>query len=95
MTTVSIVWRLLAAFTLGLLFYAGLKLTVTLLPETRHPILLTVASFWARTLAVLLAMLYMIRDRWEYAVLCIAAFSLGRAAVLKLFTRGEAKPKCT
>jgi len=95
MSALSVVWRFCAAFALGALFYAGLQFTVTRLPETRHPILLTLASFWARTLAVLMAFLYMMRERWEYAILCLVGFTVGRAAVLKMFARTEAKPKCT
>lgn len=91
MTTAGIIWRLWAGLALGIFFYAGLNLTVRHLPGARHPALLTVTSFWVRTLLVLAGFLFMIQEHWEYALAALAGFTVGRAAVLKLSARRQTR----
>jgi len=95
MTPVSVIWRLCAALALGVFFYAGLRFTVERLPQTRHPILLTLSSFWVRTIAIVAAFLFMSKEHWQYAVICLVGFTLGRAVVMKILAPVQAGTKCT
>jgi len=95
MNATSIIWRFWAALALGVFFYAGLSLTVRFLPQARHPVVLTLVSFWTRMLTVLAGFLFMIKERWEYGVICLAGFTVGRAATLKFLARQEPRTKCT
>ncbi len=79
----SLILRLLAGTALGLFFYAGLWLTVRSLPQARHPVLLTLGSFWIRTLVVLASVLLLMKGRWQYVVVCLVGFLAGRVAVWK------------
>jgi F1F0 ATPase subunit 2 len=81
MNAVALVSRVLAGMALGAFFYFGLWLTVRALFETRYAVLLTLASFWARTLVVLAGFLYLIQGQWQYAIACVTGFLIGRAAV--------------
>jgi F1F0 ATPase subunit 2 len=79
----SVIVRLLAGAALGLFFYYGLWLTVRSLPRTRHPVLLTLGSFWIRTLVVIASVLLLMKGRWQYVVVCLVGFLIGRIAVWK------------
>ncbi len=79
----SVIVRLLAGTALGLFFYAGLWLTVRSLPRARHPVLLALGSFWIRILVVLAGVLLLMKGRWQYLVVCLVGFLVGRIAVWK------------
>jgi len=81
MNAMELGWRVLAGIALGAFFYLGLWLTVRKVTETRHPVLLTLASFWIRTLVVLAGFLYLMQGHWQYAAACVAGFVAGRVAV--------------
>jgi F1F0 ATPase subunit 2 len=81
MNPIALLSRMLAGMALGGFFYLGLWLTVRQLVPTRHPVLLTVASFWIRTLVVLAGFLYLMRGHWQYAIACLIGFVMGRMAV--------------
>jgi F1F0 ATPase subunit 2 len=93
-TAVSIFSRLLAGAALGVFFYTGLWVTVHGLLTTRHPTLLTLGSFWIRTLVVLASFLFLMRGRWQYALTCVAGFMMGRVAVSKSLRVQAARAKC-
>jgi len=48
---------------------------------TRHPVLLTLTSFWIRTLVVLGSFLYLMQGHWQSAVACLLGFVAGRVVV--------------
>lgn len=80
MSAIAIVGVLLAGVALGLFFFGGLWLTVARLTTARHPAILAVASFWIRTAVVAGAMLLVIRQHWQYGLILILGFALGRVA---------------
>ena len=94
MNAISIVSRLLAGAALGVFFYAGLWVTVRALLTTRYPTLLTLGSFWIRTLAVLASFLFLMKGRWQYALTCVVGFTVARVAVSKSLRVQAARTKC-
>ncbi len=81
MNAPALLSRLMAGAALGGFFYLGLWLTVRAVITSRHPVALTLVSFWIRTVVVLAGFLYLMQGRWQYAVACVAGFVAGRAAV--------------
>lgn len=82
-SSVQIVTMLLAGFGLGLFFFWGLWRTVRMLPASRHPALLAVASFWARA-AVVAAGLALISSRsWVDTVACLIGFAAARMVLIR------------
>lgn len=90
----SLLLAVISGFAIGVFFYAGLWLTVRWMLVTRHPVWLTVASFWVRTLVTIAAFLLVMNGRWENALAALAGFALGRAATAWLPHKGE-QPRCT
>ena len=78
MNSLSIILRFIAGIALGIFFYGGLWLAIRRLPESRHPVLLTVCSFWVRTLVVLGGFFFLMDSHWEYTVTTIIGFTFGR-----------------
>jgi len=81
MNLLAMILRLLGGLALGILFYTGLWLTVRRLPLTHHPVALTLASFWIRTLVMILGLVWVMHGRWEYALFCLAGVLIARMAV--------------
>lgn len=79
-----------AGIVIGIFFYGGLWLTVRALITSRHPVLLSLASFWTRTVIALAGILLAAQGRWQGAVACLAGFALGRGAVSLLLNRRRA-----
>ncbi len=77
----NIALRLAAGAAMGVCFYGGLWLTVRALLTSAHPVLLSVASFWGRTLAVVGGFLLVANGRWTNAAAALAGFAAGRAIV--------------
>lgn len=74
----------LAAITglmLGVFFYGGLWFTVQRLPAARHPVVLTLGSFWIRLLVVLGGFLLVTHGSWVNAVVCLIGLLCGRVVV--------------
>jgi len=94
MNAIELVSRMLAGMALGGFFYLGLWLTVRALPVTRHPVLVTLASFWIRTLVVLAGFLYLMKGHWQYAVACVAGFVIGRVVVTIPLRVQTVRAKC-
>jgi F1F0 ATPase subunit 2 len=84
----------LAGIAIGVFFYGGLWFTVRHLVTTRHPVWLTLASFWGRTAVTLAAFLLVVNGRWENALAALAGFGLGRLLVSQLSRKGG-QPRCT
>ncbi|MGD1095009.1 MAG: ATP synthase subunit I [Bryobacteraceae bacterium] len=80
---------LAAGLALGILFYGGLWMTVCRLPGSAHPVILTVGSFWLRTVITVGGFLLVMNGRWQNAVVCMFGFAGGRLAVSRFL------PKCT
>lgn len=95
MTGISIILSLLAGVTLGGLFYGGLWFTVCRLPGARHPALLALASFWIRSLLVLGGLVLLMKQRWQYGLLALVGFTVGRFAIAKLLPERGPAAKCT
>ena len=68
----------LAGFCLGILFFGGLWMTVRAIPRSRHPVALTVASFWVRTVMVIAGLLLAMDGLWQRALACLVGFILAR-----------------
>jgi F1F0 ATPase subunit 2 len=71
----------------GVLFYAGLWLTVRRMPVTRHPASLTLASLLLRFALALGGLLSVLHGQWPNAAAYLAGFSAARLAVSKVVTR--------
>jgi len=95
MSGVSIVLSLLAGVMLGSLFYGGLWFTVRRLPVARYPALLALASFWIRSLIVLAGLVLLMKQRWQYGIIALAGFTLGRLAIAKFLPEKRPEAKCT
>ncbi len=81
---------------LGIFFYGGLWFTVRHLAASRHPVVLTLSSFWLRMLVVLAGFVFMTRGSWQDAVICLAGVLAGRIAVSKFVAgREPGTPRCT
>jgi F1F0 ATPase subunit 2 len=94
MSSLMILVLLSSGVALGVVFYGGLWLTVRWLATARNPVLLTLCSFWVRTLIVLASFLFLMQGRWEYAVISLLGFTMGRFAVSRYLPLQEARPKC-
>lgn len=92
---ISIILSLLAGMTLGGLFYGGLWFTVRRLPESRHPALLALASFWIRSLIVLAGLVLLMKQSWQYGLLALVGFTVGRFAIAKFLPEKGPAAKCT
>jgi F1F0 ATPase subunit 2 len=90
----GVILRLLAGAALGVFFYGALWFTVRALPAARHPVLLTLGSFWIRTLTVVAGILLLMNGRWQYALVCLAGFMLGRLAVSRSLAKQATRPRC-
>ena len=89
MNPLSIILRLLGGTALGILFYTGLWLTVRQLPHSRHPIALTLASFWIRMLVLLAGLIWAMRGPWAYVLFCLVGLWIGRSAVSKMVSESQ------
>jgi len=90
----NVILSLLAGTMLGGFFYGGLWFTVRRLPESRHPALLALASFWLRSLIVLASMVFLMKLRWQYGLIALVGFPLGRFAIAKFLPQKGPAAKC-
>lgn len=95
MSAAGIVAASLAGVALGAFFYGGLWLTVARLNTTRHPAILALASFWMRSLAVLLGVVFFARQGWQLGLIVIPGFAAGRLAISFFLRERRAAVKCT
>ena len=79
----------LAGFGLGMLFYGGLWMTVRAISKSRHPIVLTVASFWVRTGGVIAGLLFAMDGLWQRALACLVGFIFARIMLSRWIPRNH------
>jgi len=91
----AITLSVLIGVALGLFFYGGLWFTVRRLATSPHPVLLTLGSFWIRTLVVLAAFVFLTRAGLEHVAFAMASFILGRLAVSRFIPARRPVTKCT
>ena len=83
----SVVLSFAAGLLVGGLYFVGLWMTVSRLPDARRPLLLLAGSTVVR-LALLLGAIYLIMDgRWERLAACVVGVLVARTAVLVLRRR--------
>lgn len=73
-----IIVALVAGFSLGMLFFGGLWLTVRALPRSRYPAALMLGSFWGRTALVVAGFIVVLGRRWQNALVCLVGFLIAR-----------------
>jgi F1F0 ATPase subunit 2 len=95
MNTLAFLVRFAGGLAVGIFFYWGLWFTVNRLATSRYRALLLISSFGIRTLVVLSGFLLLIERRWDYALLCLIGFAMGRIVVMKLMVGRQARAKCT
>jgi len=91
----NVLFSLAAGVLLGGFFYGGLWLTVRMLLATRHSVLLTICSFWGRTLVTLAGFFFAMNGKWQNAFACLAGFGFGRVVVSALLPKTGGAPRCT
>lgn len=84
-----------AGILIGAFFYGGLWFTVRALLVTCHPVLLTISSYWFRTVIALVAFLFAMNGSWQNALACLAGFGFGRVVVSALLPKSGGVPRCT
>jgi len=84
---------LLAGFGLGLLFFGGLWLTVRALAKSRHPAVITLASFWGRTALVIAGLLLAMDGLWQRAVACMVGFIIARIVISRWIPKNHSAGK--
>lgn len=85
---ISLSLILLAGFGLGVLFYGGLWITVRALPNSRHPAMLALGSFWGRGAVVIAGFILLMAGSWQKAIVCLAGFVLARIVLARWIPRG-------
>lgn len=78
MTLLQTLVLFLVGAVLGLIFYGGLWLTVDRLPTARHPVWLTLSSFWVRAGVVIFGLLLVIKGGWQHGLIVVVGFTAAR-----------------
>lgn len=91
-------WRqvlltLLVGIVLGTAYFGGLWLTVRRLPTARHPALLSLGSFFIRTLVTMLGFYLVMGSQWERLLLCLGGFLLARTVLMHRWGPAPARPE--
>ncbi|NLJ29055.1 ATP synthase subunit I [Desulforhabdus amnigena] len=72
-----------AGMGIGLFYFGGLWMTVSRIRSVRHPAVLSLVSFWGRTVLSLWGF-YLIMDRnWVNLLVCLAGFLLARWIMIR------------
>jgi len=70
---------LFAGLILGLLYFSGLWLTVKNMQKSRSPVALTLVSFFVRTAAIMLVLIFVARQgNYINIIVLLAGFIIGR-----------------
>jgi len=67
---------------LGLFYFGGLWLTLQRLPRLKHPAALALASFFGRTVIVVLVIFLVARDSWQRIAACLVGFLAVRGLMI-------------
>lgn len=81
MTFLQTLVLFLVGAVLGLIFYGGLWLTVHRLPTARHPVWLTLSSFWIRVGVVIFGLLLVVKGGWQHGLISVVGFTAARFSV--------------
>ena len=95
MNGVAMVLSFFGGAVLGGFFYGGLWFTVRRLPDSRHPALLALGSFWIRSLVVLAGLVLLMKQSWQYGLLALIGFTVGRVAIARFLPDKRPAAKCT
>jgi F1F0 ATPase subunit 2 len=91
MTTTDVLYLVLA-FTAGLglagLHFAGLWLTISRLPQSKHPGLLMIVSLIIRLGITLTAIYFVMGGHWQRLLACVAGFLIGRLVCVRIWGQG-------
>lgn len=85
---IALVLAWAAGSALGLFYFGGLWLTVRRLPAHRYSVPLFLGSFAARTAVVLAGFYWVMGDRWERALACLAGFIMVRQLLVSRLRAG-------
>ena len=88
---ISFSLMLMAGFSLGMLFFGGLWLTVRALPKSRHPTMLALSSFWGRATMVIVGFILLPAGSWQKALICLAGFVVARIVLTRWLSRSTAE----
>ncbi|MFZ3382752.1 MAG: ATP synthase subunit I [Candidatus Methanoperedens sp.] len=84
-----LIFSLVAGILLGIFYFGGLWLTVKNLPVSRNPYILTLGSFFARTVISLFGFYMVARGgHWERLLVCLSGFIL-----MKIFLVYRLRPE--
>ena len=75
---------------LGALYFGGLWLTVWYVAHSRSPALLTLGSFWTRTVVCLSGFYGVMHSQWERVLMCLLGFVCARSLFVHAVRRSEA-----
>jgi F1F0 ATPase subunit 2 len=84
---------LLAGFALGGFYFGGLWWTVQRLPASRSPGLLTLASFFGRTVVALAGFYFVSGGQWQRLLACLGGFVAARFILVQRWGRLAGGPK--
>ncbi|MEA1940458.1 MAG: ATP synthase subunit I [Candidatus Caldatribacteriota bacterium] len=85
---------LLIGLGLGILYFAGLWLTLKNMNQVRSPILLTLGSFILRTAVIFLVLIFVARKgEWVNILILLAGFIIGRIFLSRRIGTKEDKTK--
>jgi F1F0 ATPase subunit 2 len=79
----SLLLAFIAGLVLGLIYYAGLWVTIQRLPQSNHPGVLAAVSLFLRLGLVLVAFYLVMGGRWERLLACLAGFLLARTLLTR------------
>lgn len=86
-----IVLAWIAGAGLGVFFFGGLWLTVMRLPSSRHPAILTLASFFGRIIVTLAGFYFISGGELARLVAALVGFLLARQVLVNRWRPGPAK----
>jgi F1F0 ATPase subunit 2 len=89
MTVAALLFIFGLGMVIGVFFFGGLWLTVRRIPESRHPGLLSLGSFFTRAAVSLLAFYYVTGGHWKGILACLAGFFLMRILFTHLLNPGR------
>ena len=87
LTFYDILVPLIGGMFLGLVFFAGLRLTTTRLLHSTRPALLATASLAVRILILLVGIWYLGAGQWERYLLCLLGIMVARYGLLFFLAR--------
>jgi F1F0 ATPase subunit 2 len=78
-----IIGSLLWGSVLGFIYFGGLWLTVRRLATVKHQAILMLGSFVVRNALMVIGFLPVIKQGWQYALICLAGFTVVRFIMIR------------